>query len=170
MRPFPPSPFPPGDYSISIPFTGCVELLRQLAGPGTLELEPDFQRGHVWTPQQQQAWLEHVLHGGPSGRVICLSADGWPISRAVPLVLVDGLQRITAVEAYLAGKIEVFGHTVDWWGKPERVTHRFTAVIANLDRAGTLRWYLGLNAGGTPHAAEEITRVIRLLEEATERA
>jgi len=41
---------------------------------------------------------------------------------------------------------------------------RFDVLVADLDREGQIRWYLALNGGGTPHTAEELERVRRLLE------
>ena len=35
-----------------------------------LVLNPDFQRGHVWTEEQQTAYIEYLLMGGMSGRTI----------------------------------------------------------------------------------------------------
>lgn len=41
------------------------------------ELNPDFQRGHVWNEQQQIKYIEHVLKGGHSGRDIYFNCPGW---------------------------------------------------------------------------------------------
>ncbi len=33
-----------------------------------LQLNPDFQRGHVWAEEQQIAFVEFILRGGMTGR------------------------------------------------------------------------------------------------------
>ena len=38
-----------------------------------LQLNPEFQRGHVWTEEQQIAWVEYYLRGGKSGNTIYLN-------------------------------------------------------------------------------------------------
>ena len=40
---------------------------------------------------------------------------------------------------------------------------RFRVTVADIGRAQTLRWYLALNRGGTPHTDAEIERVQDLL-------
>ena len=40
-----------------------------------LQLNPDFQRGHIWTEAQQIAFIEYVLRGGQSGRCLCRRAS-----------------------------------------------------------------------------------------------
>jgi len=35
-----------------------------------LNMNPDFQRGHVWSKEQQIAYVEYLLKGGASGRDI----------------------------------------------------------------------------------------------------
>ena len=67
-----------------------------------MDLSPDFQRGHVWTEAQQEAFMAHVLEGGSPG-VIRWNTIGNP-TLGVQCIL-DGLQRLTACRAWLAGKI-----------------------------------------------------------------
>lgn len=67
-----------------------------------LDLDPDFQRAHVWTEAQQIAFMEYLLRGGTSGRDIYTNCPGWQMgSRKGPYVLVDGKQRLTAVLRWL---------------------------------------------------------------------
>ena len=46
----------------------CEYIDREIAEG--LVLNPDFQRGHVWTEEQQTAYIEYLLMGGMSGRTI----------------------------------------------------------------------------------------------------
>ncbi|MCP4427239.1 MAG: hypothetical protein GY803_22350 [Chloroflexi bacterium] len=35
-----------------------------------VDISPDYQRGHVWTREQQTKYVEHILRNGISGRDI----------------------------------------------------------------------------------------------------
>lgn len=136
-----------------------------------LLLNPDFQRGHVWTKEQQIAYLEFQFRGGKSGRDLYFNCPYWP---GLPTgtgyedyVCVDGLQRITAWAAFLNNEVPVFGHFCNEFTDRFPVEITMKVHINNLKtRKEVLQWYLGLNAGGTPHSREELTRVAKLLEEA----
>jgi hypothetical protein len=130
---------------------------------GGLELCPDFQRGHVWTDNQQIAYIEFNLRGGTSGRDIYFNAtdfDGFTSS----IQLVDGLQRLTAVRKFLANEIPAFGQLRnEYKGRLDPVRFRFRVHVNDLPtRADVLKWYLEMNSGGTPHSEDELNRVSML--------
>lgn len=140
-----------------------------------LQLIPEFQRGHVWTEQQQIAFVEFKLSGGQSGDAILFN---YPYMRKGEIgpdvykdyVLVDGLQRLTAVDRFLKNEIPAFGKNLNQWEDGAvyvRHEMRWSVYVHELQtEADVLQWYLQLNAGGTPHSKEEITRVTALLEKA----
>jgi len=124
---------------------------------------PDFQRGHVWTEDQQTRFVEFVLKGGDAG-VILLNHPGWQTDYKGDFTLVDGLQRLTALRRFLRGEIRAYGLFV----------HEFEGALpSNLsvkveihtikERKALLQWYVGLNEGGTVHSQEEILRVKELI-------
>lgn len=135
-----------------------------------LQLEPDFQRGHVWTPEQQSAFMEYFLRSGKSGRVIYLNKPDW--NRSVPtgayndFVCVDGLQRLTAIRGWLNDEVPVFGSLrSEFTDNLRSMSFTFLLNINDLkSKKEVLQWYIGMNAGGTPHSQEEINRVQKLLE------
>ena len=59
-----------------------------------LDLDPDFQRAHVWSEYQQRKYVEFILQNGQSARDIYFNCDGWMGSFRGPFVLVDGKQRL----------------------------------------------------------------------------
>lgn len=138
----------------------------------SVDMDPDFQRGHVWTREQQVRYVEFILRGGSSGKDIQCNCPGWEgVGAQGPYVLVDGKQRLTAVLAFLDNEFAVFeglpygGFYRDFADKPNIMTAKFRWHVNNLStRAEVLQWYLDLNTGGTVHAADEITRVRTLLE------
>ncbi len=147
---------------------------------GGLDLNPDFQRGHVWTPDQQRHYIENVLRGvvSTSGFLVQLNCPNWQMEDAdylgdLPkgMQCIDGLQRITAVLNFLAGEVRPFGLMADDLNGTaftmKGARHRFRVAIHNFKtRADLLEHYLDLNAGGTPHSQEEIERVRKLRDAA----
>lgn len=159
------SPFPRSGYEVNIPLDYLEKSLARYIEEYQLDLNPDFQRAHVWTKDQQAAYVVYLLQGGPSGRVLYFACKGWmgSIQNVGPMVIVDGKQRLEAVRAFLRGDLRVHGKFIDKWTGRLRFTGGFLFNIADCDRAQTLRWYLALNSGGTPHTWNELTRVRSLL-------
>lgn len=60
------------------------------------DMDPDFQRGHVWTREQKIAFIEFCLRGGTSARNVFFNAPNYMQSRR-GLCIVDGKQRVTAI-------------------------------------------------------------------------
>lgn len=153
-------------------------LARLANHHGGLELNPDFQRGHVWTLAQQTHFIENCLRGvvASSGFLIQFNCPGWledaPGSDLPPgLQCVDGLQRYTAVTEFMKGNVKPFGFTAEQLFRtqfsPRRI-HMKVAVHDFARRADLLDHYLAINAGGTPHSAEELERVRGLLAQANQ--
>lgn len=132
-----------------------------------LDMSPDYQRGHVWTPEQKVAYVEYALMGGEVGRNILFNCPGWMTTYKGPFELVDGKQRIEAVLSFLRDETRAFGLLrSEFEGRlPNEVGFLFR-VCKVKTRAEILRLYLNINAGGTPHSREEIERVTVMLLEA----
>lgn len=134
-----------------------------------LQMDPDFQRGHVWTEKQQIEYVEFSLRGGKSGRNILCNSPSWHVSAKTSyddFVLVDGKQRLNAVLRFLRSEIPAFGTLrKDFTGRLRMTSGSFKWNVNDLQtRAEVLRWYLEINTGGTPHTEAEIDRVRRLLD------
>lgn len=151
--------------------------LQKLANDyGGLELIPDYQRGHVWSEAQQVHFIENVLRGVVSRQSyqIQFNCPQWnddPSGSDLPqgLQCVDGLQRYTAITRFVRGEVKPFGLSASELAGTQFDPKRIHTTIGILDftqRVDLLEHYLSLNAGGTPHSAEEISRVRALLAEA----
>jgi hypothetical protein len=145
---------------------------------GGVEMEPDFQRGHVWTPAQRAAFCESFIRGQAPALLMfnCPSyhAGLHDHSGDLPRHLmqcIDGLQRFTALTDYAADKVPVFGGKVcsDFEQSPFDVRRQRAQVrvYGLLTRAELLRFYIDLNSGGTVHSSAELARVQALLDEAS---
>jgi len=132
-----------------------------------LQLNPDFQRGHVWTRKQQIAYLEFFLRGGKTARVIYFNKPSWH-NRAKTdyddFVIVDGLQRLTAFRAFVNNEFKVFGSYCREFTDSLRMHQTVKININDLQsKAEVLQWYLEFNTGGTVHTSAEINKVKALL-------
>jgi len=159
--------FEPPNYSVHVGWVYLEDHLKSWEEMIGVDLEPEFQRGHIWTPKQQIAYIEFRLMGGISGGDIYWNCKGW--ERATfgeKIRLIDGLQRITAVRGFLRDEVPIFGYRFsEFTDKFDWMRHRFTFHINELaTEADVIRWYLALNNGGTVHTPEEIARVTALLE------
>lgn len=128
-----------------------------------LDLNPDFQRGHVWTPEQQVRYVEFILRGGQTGKDILTNHPGWQRgSLEGPYVLVDGKQRLEAVLGFLRDAVHPFGYRFEDFEDRANMRHKlgFKWHVNDLQtRAEVLEWYVDLNTGGTVHTNDEIERV-----------
>ena len=149
------------------------DLARFCSRYGELDLNPDFQRGHVWSVDQLTHFIENCLRGvvAGSGYLLQFNCPDWSEGQSqsdLPpgFQCIDGLQRYTAVTEYIKGNVKPFGFTAEQLSGTQFSPGRFHMKVAVHDftrRADLLEHYLALNAGGTPHGAEEIERVRRLL-------
>lgn len=137
---------------------------QDVEGTHGLIMNPDFQRGHVWTKEQQQKYVEFILRGGRSGRDIYFNNPSHMRHYNKPYVVVDGLQRLTALIAFVDDELEVFDgiKCSDFEKISSDIVLKFH--INDLEtREEVLKWYLEMNDGGTPHSQEELDRVTELL-------
>jgi hypothetical protein len=137
----------------------------------SFDLDPDFQRGHVWTEGKQVRYVEFILRGGASSRDIRFNCPGWQGEGSYPggrFVLVDGKQRLEAVRRFLRGEIRVFGCLFTDFTDRLPLQTGFVVHVNNLTTdAEVLQWYLDLNDGGVVHTQDELDRVRGLLAAAS---
>ena len=138
-----------------------------------LDVNPNFQRGRVWSTTQKVNYIEYILQGGKSGKDLYFNCPKWHygrIGRDIPggwYVLVDGKQRIDAVLGYLSNEFKIFGqwYHEDYTSFPDIMTASFRWYVNELQTIEEVyRWYIDLNSGGTVHSPDEIARVQALLD------
>lgn len=86
-------------------------------GEDSLELNPPYQRGSVWTVHQRRALIESILRGIPIGAVTI--NDRWATngySGTVGYAVVDGKQRIETIRGFFANEFTV---PADWFDDDE---------------------------------------------------
>ncbi|WP_176000186.1 DUF262 domain-containing protein [Burkholderia vietnamiensis] len=172
-------PLPQARYEVDTHWGMLDKTLADMTKDYGLELNPDYQRGHVWTSAQQQAYVEGVLRGAIStaGLTIqfnCPTFESRLLAsdRDLPdgFQVMDGLQRLTAVREFMAGNVHPFGLTLDDLAgtsfTPKGMAYRLRfAVFCFQYKIDVLEHYLALNRGGTPHSDDEIARILAMRDE-----
>lgn len=159
-----------GNYEITVSLNYLEKAIKDYEDDYGLELNPDFQRGHVWTEKQQIAYVEFLLRGGITANTIYFNCpyfdDYKPEKYDMPMVCVDGLQRITAIRKFIVNELPVFGYYLKDF-EDYKILLRRTDIRININnlktRKDVLEWYIDFNSGGTVHSEEEINRVKELL-------
>lgn len=117
---------------------------------------PTWQRGLVWSVEQIERLIESIWLGIPIGT--------WTFNRVYDRpelddLLIDGQQRLYAIEQYLDDKVTVFGHK---WSEVTRIDRRvfedtvFPSYITETEDEKYLRnYYNMMNFGGTAHKESE---------------
>jgi len=164
--------FPRAHYQIDVEWRRLDWHLALDHDSLPLNLEPDYQRGHVWSDAQRIAYVEYQLMGGEAGKNIITNCPNWEYGDKMgPYELVDGLQRITAARMFMHNQIKAFGHYYKDFEDPLRLHEaNFKWQVMTLPtRADVLKLYLLINSGGVVHSPEEIERVRKLLEKEKEK-
>jgi hypothetical protein len=154
-----------------IPLQNLLNTIDKHLKEDNLNLNPDFQRGRVWTEHQQILFCEFMLKGGRTSNPILFNHPGWNNCFKGEMVIVDGLQRLTAIMRLLNNELKVFDCYFNEFEDSIQISRRISIQIrihALQTRSDVLRWYLQVNAMGTPHSLTEINRVEQLLS-ATEK-
>lgn len=138
------------------------DLQRMLAHDDT-NLSPSYQRGSVWTREQRELFMGHLISGGEILPIIvqrvpdCGNAE-----------LLDGKQRIESMLGWLAGEFPARledGRTFfvnDVTGPISRVTFRVKYI--NLPFNERKLFYVRFNSAGTPHTREELDAALAACE------
>ena len=145
------------------------------------DLNPDYQRGAVWTKKQQSQFVGFLLEGGQTPLIFLqfyqkqdnapLGTKYWELQSEV----IDGQQRLRAILDWMDGKIpaELTNEREIWWKDLNEcdINSLPTVKVAQLDipRAERLRFYIRLNRGGTYHSDSEIQKVRDLLAKETQK-
>ena len=165
------------NYRVNQSWQYLIEALEGYKGRYLhLDLDPEFQRGHVWTEQQQIAYVNFKLRGGSGSNEIQFNCAGWMGDFRGPFVLVDGKQRLQAVLRFLNDDLPVLhgeaGREKGWLfseiGGRLPYNIDFLFCVNNLATMEEVyKWYIELNSGGTPHTEEELNKVRAMLNQQT---
>ncbi len=161
--------FPHANYKVNVAWEGVKRFINEQP---LVNLDPDYQRGYVWTQQQKERFMEYRLMGGMSGKIIYWNCPNWMDNQGTTIwhdtiELVDGKQRINCVLDFLENKVKVFGKYMNEYIDPEyvrRIKFDFEFHINVLSsKKEVIEWYLGLNNGGSVHTEDDLNIARSLL-------
>lgn len=174
--------FPKAYYTVDTSIRHLENTLEEynrapLTEPGHLKLQPIFQRGYVWTKNQQIQYMEYLLKGGEFAKTVIFNCPnwmeiqqkntaGWSILDITSnhVVCVDGQQRIRAIRAFLQNKIPAFNtYFKDFEEKiPLDLTLRIQMLKLQTPQQ-LLQAYIDYNTGGSVHSETDLKPAIELL-------
>lgn len=150
--------FPHCNYRANVPWVGLETWIDGMSEELDLQLDPPFQRGHIWSDYQRTAYMEYLLKGGRSSKIIKWVAKDWPSTGLKDtLQLLDGKQRLQTIRMYLRDEVRVFGGYV--CSDYDRLTMRYDLIfeIYNIPtQREVVELYLALNTGGSIHTPEDL--------------
>jgi uncharacterized protein with ParB-like and HNH nuclease domain len=153
-------------YRVTVDWEYLDNQIAMFAERRGLNMNPDYQRGRVWTDEQQIKYIEFIVSGGIGANEIRFN-NPWLLGSVPPknsdltqLEVVDGLQRLTAVQRFNNNEIPVFGHYRREFQDRYPSYMTFTFIMGNyFYKKDVLKWYLAINSTGTPHSSDEIAPV-----------
>jgi len=125
---------------------------------------PPWQRGDVWDQERRQAFIESIFLGFDLGSIVFTGIDfdfeGEEISWKSDLLL-DGQQRLRAIEAYMQDEFPAFGYhyseitEIDKRRMFNRPINALRMNPRNVSEEQLCEIYDRLNFGGVPHREDE---------------
>lgn len=142
--------------------------------PGRAEpwvLNPPFQRGSVWTPEQKVAWIETLLRGSGLPSIFI---NRFPTEHPVygwREIVIDGQQRLRATAEFMTDKFRVRGELYGEQSLPFKRNWTMGGTVCSVvlcnyktDRE-CAELYLKLLSAGTAHTTAEIEKAQRYIKE-----
>lgn len=165
--------FPQANYRIDVDLGYLKQALNhwdERASGSPLILNPEWQRGHVWTKKQQISYVEFMLRGGTTGREIYFNCSSWDGGYNTPVYCVDGLQRLTACLNFVDNKFPAFETLYkDFTGRLRMGNARLHFNMLKLkSKRELLNLYIMFNSGGSVHKPKEIERIKIMLDNTPE--
>lgn len=120
-----------------------------------LDMNPEYQRGYVWTQEQKIKYIEYALKWGKTWKEIFLNCPGWNGGAFWKMELVDGKQRISAVLDFLDNKITAFWHYFNEYR--DKTNCDFLFYINDLSNPlDIVQWYIDMNTGWSIHTEKDL--------------
>lgn len=121
---------------------------------------PAWQRPLVWTDAQCIKFIESAWLGLPLGTYSYNQLTSYRDGRRLDGLLIDGQQRMWAIQQYIDGVYPVFGLRWPDLTKQEHREFEFSRsfgcfITATTDEAYLRSYYDLMNFGGTAHTAEQ---------------
>ncbi|WP_440222965.1 DUF262 domain-containing protein [Dokdonella sp. MW10] len=110
--------FQPSEPDISTIYNRLVD--------GDIDLQPDFQRGDVWSLQKRQKLVDTILRGWIVPPVIIIAQNN-----GGPQLVLDGQQRLAAIRDFKENKFRVDGHIEPLSYEVEKLDRLYYSQLPN---------------------------------------
>jgi hypothetical protein len=146
-------------YHIDVPLSLIKRNIDIYIKDHDLDFNPEFQRGYVWSEFQKTAYMEWILRGGRSGLNIYFNHPGWMRDFKGRMVLVDGKQRLSAIDDFFNNKLKVFGCYFNEYADNIPLDYSLSFYVAKLKtELEVVDWYIAMNTGGSVHTDSDINK------------
>lgn len=141
-----------------------THLDQEITPDQIFEAVPDFQRDNTaWSQEMQVKFIENILKGCSTQLILFKIGTSYEN----PYQILDGLQRLTAIHAFVTGKITVFGgFTFDELRKGNviKYTHMISVRMYHFkEKNEAIRFYIEMNENIT-HSPQDIDKAKQLIE------
>ena len=147
-------------------------LMNMYFGKYGIDLEPEYQRGNVWTAKQKVDLIDSIFNNVDIGKFAVIKRP-WGPDGNKPLTpklyeMLDGKQRLTAVIEYYTGLFSYKGKYYDDLHPRDKHHFKYYSVSEAetdpLTKRQKYRYFLKLNTTGTPVDPAHMAKVAKLLE------
>lgn len=90
--------------------SALIKSLDEMFFKANLELKSNFQGGNGWTEKEEIAFIEHLLNGNSSGKMIFINNPKFQLdksSNCTRFMCADGLKRFTAIKRFVNNEFKV---------------------------------------------------------------
>ena len=138
-----------------------------------IDLNPEYQRGNVWTAEQKEALIESVFNNVDIGKFAIIKRPWGPDGNKplTPLLyeMLDGKQRLTALVEFFTGHFAYKGIYYNDLHPGDQSHFRNYSVsyaeTSPLTKEQKYRYFLKLNTTGTPVDPKHMEKVAGMLKE-----
>jgi len=147
-------------------------LLHQYLNKYGIDLNPDYQRGNVWTEEQQHRLIDSIYRNVDIGKFAVIKRP-WGPDGNKPLTpklyeMLDGKQRLTALIAFYLGHLAYKGKYYNELSNRDQghfMNYSVSYAESNfMTQEQKYRYFLKLNTTGTPVDPAHMERVANLLK------
>ena len=159
-----------GNYKVNTFLDNLEDTINRLIKEYNLNLDPDFQRAHVWDLDKQIKYVEFLLKGGKSNPIYFNCVNWRSFKPLGEFVIVDGKQRLTSILMFLNNEFPVFKEMdsdgIGYYAREfDMIPNDVEFIINDLpSRELVLKWYLQMNEGNVAHTEEELDKVRQMLK------
>lgn len=159
-----------GNYKVNTFLDHLKDTIERYKENYNLNLDPDFQRAHVWDLDKRVKYVEFLLKGGKSNPIYFNCVNWQSFKKLGEFVIVDGKQRLTSILMFLNNEFPVFKEMdldgVGYYASEfDMIPNDVEFIINDLpNRELVLKWYLQMNEGNVAHTEEELDKVRQMLK------